>query len=134
AIQNLTVDAPGDSANQLLLNYAGLTVSLNVAGDLVVGTNASLVSNHSSLRAQRLSLSGPATVAELSVGSFGTITMNAGSTFNLVNASVTNTEIDMLASTSFKMTNGVLDTTNLEMQQTGNNGIADFKNYGGMIR
>jgi len=44
SIQNLTVDAPDGSANQLLLNYVGLNVPLNVSGDFVLGPNASLVS------------------------------------------------------------------------------------------
>lgn len=73
SIQNLTVDAPDGSANQLLLNYAGLKVPLKVAGDFVLGPNGSLVSYYSSLNAQTLWVSGPATFAEQSVGSFGTI-------------------------------------------------------------
>src|SRR2546423_1402297 len=89
AIQNLTVAAPDRSANQLLLNYAGLTVGLNVAGDFVLGPNASLVSYYSSLHAQKLWLSGLAIFAEQSVGSFGTINLNGGSTFNLANGAVT---------------------------------------------
>jgi len=134
AIQNLTVDAPAGSANQLLLNYAGVTVPLNVNGDFVLGPNASLVSYYSSLHAQTLWLNGPASFAELSVGSFGTIKMNGGSTFNLANGTVTTTDLDMLASTAFSMTNGVLDTTNLEMVAAGNAGTAEFKSYGGSIR
>jgi hypothetical protein len=134
SIQNLTVDAPAGSANQLLLNYAGVNVPLNVASNFVVGPNASLVSYFSSLQAQMFSLNGPATLAEFSVGSFGRIQMNSGSTFTLNNASVTNVEIDMLAATTFTMTNGLLDTSVLEVLASGNPGTAEFKSYGGNIR
>jgi hypothetical protein len=60
AIQNLAVDAPPGSANQLLLNDAGLNVPLEIAADFRLGANASLLSHHSALRAGAFHVSGRA--------------------------------------------------------------------------
>lgn len=59
--KTLIVDAPPGSTNQLLLNYAGLNVPLNVRGSFVIGPRASLVSYHSALRATNLLADGSIT-------------------------------------------------------------------------
>src|SRR5205809_1158908 len=47
-LKNLLVESPVDSANQLLLSYAGVASPLRIDGDLrLVGTNSSLVSYYS---------------------------------------------------------------------------------------
>jgi hypothetical protein len=73
AIQNLFISAPEGSVNQLLLNYAGLSVPLNIGSDLVLGPNASLASHHSRLNAGRLLLNGPARFSSQSVATLGRI-------------------------------------------------------------
>jgi hypothetical protein len=64
-IRNFTIDAPPDSANLLLLNYAGLDVPLDVTGWLTIGTNGSLLSYYSALECDSVMLEGRATFAEL---------------------------------------------------------------------
>src|SRR5258705_7015118 len=45
SIRNLLIESPVDSANQLLLNFAGVSVPLHIDADLrVVGANSSLAS------------------------------------------------------------------------------------------
>ena len=160
AIQNLTVDAPADSSNLLLLNYAGLNVPLYVAGDLIVGPNGSLLSYYSRLHAQTFSLNGPTTFAEQSAASFDTIklgelapaelmisntTFSAGSltlggtngistAVSVANSTVTISDIHMLAPSTFKLAGGLLDTTNLEVGALPAPGTVDFRMYDGTMR
>lgn len=63
-IGSLEVDAPTNSHNLLLLNYAGLSVSLRIAADLYIGRNGSLLSYYSALQPFSLSVDGRATFAE----------------------------------------------------------------------
>jgi hypothetical protein len=65
-IQNLIIEAPSDSFNQLLFNYAGTNVPLNVQW-LDLGTNASLVSYYSTLKAGSFYVNSPAVFDESSV-------------------------------------------------------------------
>ncbi len=64
-IQSLTIDAPTNSFNQLLLNYAGTNVPLTVDA-LILRTNASLVSYYSGVVASYLELDSPVLFAESS--------------------------------------------------------------------
>jgi len=66
-INDMIVEAPADSFNQLLLNYAGTNVPLIVNGYLTLGANASLVSYYSALNATDLLLLSPALFAQSSV-------------------------------------------------------------------
>jgi hypothetical protein len=70
-IQNLLVDAPAGSANQLLLNFAQLNVPLRIDQDLRVGTNASLVNHFSALQAGNFYLDGAATITDFGQVSIG---------------------------------------------------------------
>ena len=70
SIQNLLVAAPVGSANQLLLNYAGLTVPLRIDMNLRIGTNSSLLSYSSAVRAANFYVGGVATFDALSEATF----------------------------------------------------------------
>ena len=83
SIRQLEIGAPIDSMNQLLLNYAGLSVPLNIETDLILGTNASLVSYYSSLYASNFLLSGSATFAEQSAATFSNIVVGVSAAGNL---------------------------------------------------
>jgi len=72
SIRNLQVYSP---ANLLLLNYAGLAVPLNVSSNFILGPGSSLLSYYSALNAGQFEVSGIATFAEQSVGTFGTIVL-----------------------------------------------------------
>jgi hypothetical protein len=58
SIRNLLIEAPTNSANQLLLNWAGLAVPLTVQSNLTIGTNGSLVSHYSALSAGKTDIYG----------------------------------------------------------------------------
>ena len=49
SILSLTIEAPSNSLNQLLLNWAGFSVPLSVSSNLLIGTNGSLLSHSSAL-------------------------------------------------------------------------------------
>src|ERR1043166_5039652 len=66
-IQSLTVDSPVNSANLLLLNYAGSITPLTVLHDFTIGSRGSLLSYSSALNAERLFAYGKATFAENSL-------------------------------------------------------------------
>ena len=70
SIQSLTLEAPTNSFNQLLLNYAGLSVPLSVSSNLVIGTNGSLVSHDSALVADTFYIGATAQFLDQSVASF----------------------------------------------------------------
>jgi hypothetical protein len=73
SIKNLLVESPVDSANQLLLNYAGPAVPLRIDTDLrIAGTNSSIVSYYSALKGANLYLGGAATFDQLSEAAFST--------------------------------------------------------------
>ncbi len=80
AIQNLTIAAPTNSFNQLLLDHAGTNVPLTV-GWLTLGTNAALVSYYSALTAG-LELYSPALFAEGSALNAGGISDYASLTLS----------------------------------------------------
>jgi hypothetical protein len=61
----LNVEAPAESSNRLLLNYAGTNVPLDVLF-FTIGTNASLASYSSAVKAYDLDIYGSALVAESS--------------------------------------------------------------------
>ncbi len=90
AIQNLFISAPEGSFNQLLLNYAGLNVPLNVVSDLVLGPNASMASHFSRLIAGRLLLNGSAVFSADSVATFGAVVVGEADLgeLNIADASV----------------------------------------------
>jgi len=94
-IQNLLINAPPDSSNQLLMNFPGLGVPLNVQGDLTVGPFASLVSHYGSISAGRLLLNGPATISDQSVLSAPVISLLAGSSFTLTSGTVSAGDLNL---------------------------------------
>src|SRR5438477_9618942 len=115
-IKNLLVESPTNSANQLLLSYAGVAVPLRIDGDLrLVGTNSSLVSYYSALRSGNFYLGGVATFDQLSEATFnqvfvgvdgnpgqlnllsgtiqaGSLSVNSASTLNVANGCIFNTD------------------------------------------
>jgi hypothetical protein len=87
-VNNLTISAPSNSQNTLLLNYAGTVVPLNVLSNCTIGTNGSLVNFYSGLQ-----VSGNLTLADTSA-SFkqeGGLTILTNGSFNVAGlASVSN--------------------------------------------
>ncbi len=71
-INSLTVDAPVDSHNLLLLNWAQLSLPLQ-ADSLLVGTNGSLDSHYSALDAGIFTVNGQASFADFGQSRFGTV-------------------------------------------------------------
>ena len=69
-INDLYVDAPTNSHNLLLLNYAGLNLPLTTA-TTHIGRDGSLLSYYSVLRANRFAVNGQATFAELAESQVG---------------------------------------------------------------
>jgi hypothetical protein len=71
-IKNLTIDAPVDSRNLLLLNWAGLSVSLR-ADSMTVGTNGALDSHFSAMDVGTLTLNGQASFADFGQSRFASL-------------------------------------------------------------
>src|SRR5256885_7055835 len=83
-IRSLDIDAPSDSQNLLLLNYAGLTVPLHAENAITIRTNGSLLSYYSAVQATSLQVNGHATFAELSQARFDSVVLgNAAGTAEL---------------------------------------------------
>ena len=155
AINYLTVEAPADSFNQLLLNYAGLAVPLSVNSDLVLGTNGSLVSYYSALRGGSLYLSAPATFSEGSMVIFSKIVVgaNAPAELNLTDSSLSAgllilsqgaagtlnqsggsnqaSNLQMYAGSVYTLSNGTFVANSLDLQSLGGTGLAQFTVSGG---
>lgn len=147
-INNLTVDAPAGSFNQLLLNYAGLDVPLSVASDFILGSNGSLVSYYSALRGGNLYLSGPATISEGSTITFSKIELeaNVAAELNLSNSvleaellilgpsgtvaqsggSSQITNVQMYANSGYSLNDGTFIAGNLDLESLGGTGLAQF--------
>jgi hypothetical protein len=85
-IKSLTIDAPVDSHNLLLLNWAGLLVALHPDA-LYVGTNGSLDSHFSAIDAGTATLNGTATFADFGQSRFGQLQLgqNAPAELDLSN-------------------------------------------------
>ena len=77
SIQSLTIEAPSNSFNQLLLNWAGFTVPLSVSSNLVIGTNGSLVSHSSALVATTFFIGATAQLLDQSAASFTNVFVGA---------------------------------------------------------
>jgi len=92
-LNNLIIDGPTNSANQLLLNWAGLNVPLVVRSNLTIGTNGSLASHSSALRAANFELRGVATFSDLATGTFGGIVLRSGGELNLNDASLVSSNL-----------------------------------------
>ena len=88
SIQSLMIEAPTNSFNQLLLNWAGFTVPLSVSSNLVIGTNGSLVSHSSALIASDFYISATAQFFDESTASFTNVFVgpNSGSELDLSNS------------------------------------------------
>jgi len=69
---SLTIDAPVDSHNSLLLNWAGLSVPLH-PDSLTIGTNGSLISHSSAIEAGTFTVNGQATFADFGQLRFGSV-------------------------------------------------------------
>jgi hypothetical protein len=86
-IGSLDIDAPSNSFNQLLFNYAGTNVPLNVAW-LHLGTNASMACYYSALVADGFQIDSPALFGDYSRLSVMEVTVNSGLTLSNAFASV----------------------------------------------
>src|SRR5437899_1496764 len=73
-LKNLTVDAPVDSRNLLLLNWAGLSIPLH-ADSMTVGTNGALDSHFSAMEVGSLTLNGQASFADFGQSHFASVQM-----------------------------------------------------------
>jgi hypothetical protein len=89
-VNSLTVNAPADSFNLLLLNYAGFKAPLTVNSNLTVGANGSLLSYYTALRGNNLYLASSAGFAEGSTINFTNIVLqsNTLARLNLTNSSL----------------------------------------------
>jgi hypothetical protein len=150
AVNYLTVDAPADSSNRLLLNWAGLDVPLFVNSDFVIGSNGSLVSYYSALRGGNFYLSGPATFTESSTVSFSKVEI-VGTEMDLTNSSLTadvlNLEsmgmvaqaggsnhvnsLQMSGGSAYSLNNGTLIANTIDVQSLDGAGVAQFTMLGG---
>ena len=88
-VNHLIIDAPTDSANQLLLNWAGHNVPFVVRSNLVIGTNGSLVSHFSALRAANAEIQGSAAFSDSANATFDKTTLSWGGALNLNDATFT---------------------------------------------
>src|SRR2546427_4539258 len=88
-INNLIIDAPTNSANQLLLNWAGVDAPLVVRSNLIVGTNGSLVGHYSALQAANVELRGFAAFSDSARANLDQITVISGGALNLNDAILT---------------------------------------------
>lgn len=88
SVQSLTIEAPSNSFNQLLLNYAGFSVPLSVSSNLVIGTNGSLVSHESALVAGTFDIGATARFVDQSSASFTNVFVgpDAGAELDLSNS------------------------------------------------
>src|SRR4051812_21857838 len=77
-IKSLTVDAPVDSHNLLLLNWAGVSVPLQ-ADSMTVGTNGSLESHSSAMDVGTLRLDSQAVFADFGQSRFGSVQVGRSS-------------------------------------------------------
>ncbi len=145
AVNYLTVDAPPDSSNRLLLNWAGLDVPLFVNSDFIVGPNGSLASYYSALRGGNFYLSGPATFSESSTVSFSKIEI-VGTEMDLTNSSLTadllNLEftgavtqsggsnrvssLQLSDGSAYNLNSGTLVANSLDLQSLDGAGVAQF--------
>src|SRR5882672_3950342 len=71
-LSDLTVDAPVDSHNLLLLNWAGLSVPLR-ADSMRIGANGALESHSSAMDVGTLTLNGQASFADFGQSRFGSV-------------------------------------------------------------
>ena len=88
SIQSLLIEAPANSFNLLLLNFAGFTLPLSVSSNLVIGTNGSLVSHSSALSASNFQIGATAQFFDGSTASFTNVFVgpNSGSELDLSNS------------------------------------------------
>ncbi len=77
SMQSLTIGAPSNSFNQLLLNWAGFTVPVSVSSNLVIGSNGALVSHSSALVAGTFSIRATAQFFDESAASFTNVFVGA---------------------------------------------------------
>jgi len=98
-LNNLIIDGPTNSANQLLLNWAGLNVPLVVRSNLMIGTNGSLASHSSALRAANFDLRGAAAFSDIATAAFGEIVLRSGGALNLHDASLASSNLVFFSGT-----------------------------------
>ncbi|HXJ75664.1 MAG TPA: hypothetical protein VNM37_22600, partial [Candidatus Dormibacteraeota bacterium] len=111
-IRNLTVDAPMNSSNLLLLNFAGTATPLQISEDFVIGPQGALLNYASAVNASRLLLNNRATFAE-----------GASASFNI--AMVGSNSLG-----SITLSNANIGFGNLELGG-GSSGLGVFYQYGG---
>jgi len=152
--KDFLIDAPENSHNLLLLNYAGLTVPFAPSGELAVATNGSLLSYYSAVGADSLSVQGDATFAELAASRFGAVSVTNGGRLLLSNAwlSSGNAEVSGVLSRwdheagthevagnlligpngEYRLNNGTVSVNGwLQVQAGGEHGVAQFIVSGG---
>src|SRR3954469_4733266 len=159
-IQNLLIESPTNSANQLLLNYAGLAVPLRIDNDLRVGTNSSLVSYYSAIQGASFYLGGVASFDQLSEASFssqvgvgtdgspgqlnvldGSFSANrlvlsldgSSAALNLGGGTMQSGSFVMNGQSTLTVSNGVLNTGSFSMNGEGAGGVAVVNLYSGLL-
>jgi hypothetical protein len=100
SVNNLLVDAPVNSANQLLLNWAGLRVPLLVRSNLSIGSRGSLASHYSVLQAANADIDGgSASFSDLATERFDRISLRSGARLNLIDGTMTSSNLTFYTAT-----------------------------------
>jgi hypothetical protein len=151
-VSNLTISAPSNSQNTLLLNFAGMAKPLNVLSNCMVGTNGRIVSLHSGLIVGgELDVSNGTFVQEAGVTagtnglllvetgsaaitnatwSFGTVVMEE-SIFNQSGGDVAAGNLYIVDTATANLFDGLLTATNVAVGEFFPGG--DLNQYGGQI-
>lgn len=150
-VSNLTVLAPTNSQNTLLLNYAGTGVPMNVLSNCLIGTNGSVVSFYSGMWVNGdLTISNAAFVQEggVTVDTNGLIMFESGGVA-LTNATWLFSKVISLSDSTFVQAGGTVTGSNVMIQsgtfnlygglfsawlELGNAGSGTFNQYGGTNR
>jgi len=88
-VNNLFIDAPTNSANRLLLNWAGHNVPLVVRTNVFIGTNGSMVAHFSALQTRHVELRGFAAFSDSARATVNEFTVGWGGALNLHDATLT---------------------------------------------
>jgi hypothetical protein len=95
-VNNLIIDAPTDSGNRLLLNWAGHDVPLMVRSNLMIGTNGSLVGHYSALRAANVELGGFAAFSDNATAALDRVALWPRAALNLNDATLSSSNLVFL--------------------------------------
>jgi hypothetical protein len=119
SLNNLLVDAPTNSMNTLLLNWAYLNVPLVVQSNLNIGPYGSLVSHYSAIQATNVYIDGSASFMDYATEDFGQLYLRSGATVGLTNGIMTCSNLTFYNG-AFTQSGGThaVQTMNLPLQES----------------